>query len=858
MNFSPFTRPFCRALRAGLWLALLWVWALAAPQARAAAPQIVTSSLPRASANAYYSFTLSATDADGDALTWSVVGGALPSGFSLTGTGTIKGYASPAMAGDYSFSAAVNGGSGGTMTRAFILTLDAISEARSLVVTTEQDVSANDGLTSLREALDYVSSLPPAPRIITFDTAVFANAKTIALSGGEFGIGRNVTISGPTSNTVTVSGNSASRIFFIGADGVVTLSHLKLTGGNGVGNTDSGVGGAILNYGTLMLSDCTLDGNRVVGVVGAISNARSLSLTNCTVSNNSGAYVGAIENRSSQFGAVTLSIAGCTFSGNRATFSGGAMILNAGSSATILGSTFAGNTSDYNGGAITNSGTTTLSNCTLSGNSARFGKGGALYNLPDSGLTPATLTLSSCTLAGNSADQGGGLYTNTPAVVNLSNSIVAGNSATYGPDLLGTAAGDYNLVQDRGGATLSGAGNLTDPDPKLGALASNGGPTQTQALLSGSPAIDAANPALTSGTDQRGYARPVNGRSDIGAFEAGALPAQTQGQVIVTTATDEDNGTPDPANGSGTSLREAINFANAQPNTRTTIRFSGLFNSVQTIAIDPALGTLAIGGTGTVVIDAIANTGAKTLTIQGAGDRSNSPIFTVAAGAALELTGLLVQNGFAPQGGAVKSAGSVKIAACSLAGNQATDQGGALYSTGSLSVADSALIYNRARYFGGAIANAGGTLSLSNSTLSANQIYDTLAARANGGAALYLNGGTATIDSCTIASNYAGNAWGGIYLESGGLTLNNSIVTGSGNQDIHKDPGATIAGATRDIIGINAMVTAEFAAGTPNAGGSYVGTYAAPLDPKIAYPADNGGPTQTMALLPDSPAINHG
>ncbi len=61
-------------------------------------------------------------------------------------------------------------------------------------------------------------------------------------------------------------------------------------------------------------------------------------------------------------------------------------------------------------------------------------------------------------------------------------------------------------------------------DPKLAPLDDNGGPTLTMALLPGSPAIDAADPAAAPATDQRGIARPVGPAPDIGAFEYG-LPA---------------------------------------------------------------------------------------------------------------------------------------------------------------------------------------------------------------------------------------------------------------------------------------------------------------------------------------------
>src|SRR5262249_60524242 len=70
-------------------------------------------------------------------------------------------------------------------------------------------------------------------------------------------------------------------------------------------------------------------------------------------------------------------------------------------------------------------------------------------------------------------------------------------------------------------------------DPLLAPLADNGGPTFTQALIVGSPAIDMGSPdAPGSGgtaceaTDQRGVVRPVGARCDVGAFE-GSVGAAT-------------------------------------------------------------------------------------------------------------------------------------------------------------------------------------------------------------------------------------------------------------------------------------------------------------------------------------------
>jgi hypothetical protein len=86
----------------------------------------------------------------------------------------------------------------------------------------------------------------------------------------------------------------------------------------------------------------------------------------------------------------------------------------------------------------------------------------------------------------------------------------------------------YNLSSDSS-CNFNGPGDLNNTGPLLGPLQNNGGPTKTQALLSGSPAIDAGNPSgCTDGlgnmltTDQRGMPRPDTedtGGCDMGAYE---------------------------------------------------------------------------------------------------------------------------------------------------------------------------------------------------------------------------------------------------------------------------------------------------------------------------------------------------
>ena len=204
----------------------------------------------------------------------------------------------------------------------------------------------------------------------------------------------------------------------------------------------------------------------------------------------------------------------------------------------------------HGAGIYTNFGTVTLNESTVSGNSTSgsTSNGGGIF-----AHAPVTLTQSTLTDNHAANTTGGGISTGEQRV-SIVGSIVAGNTAGEGrPDLstgTGTLTVNFCLI---GTAMMPTAGgnNISTNDPMLTSLADNGGPTKTLAPLTGSPAIDAGNPAALAGThgvplyDQRGtpFRRVFNGdgiggaQIDIGAFElqpAGpALPGDYNADDIV-------------------------------------------------------------------------------------------------------------------------------------------------------------------------------------------------------------------------------------------------------------------------------------------------------------------------------------
>lgn len=436
----------------------------------------------------------------------------------------------------------------------------------ALVVST----TADSGTGSLRAAVTEADQQ-------TGDVITFAVTGTITLQSALPDITASMSIDGPGASVLTIAryeSAPAFRIFTVDS-GSVAISGLTLTGGfvtDGVETQRSGevAGGAVSNAASLAVTDCVIDNNSLYSDTqategGGIANFGMMSLEGCTIIQNTvivypktqsgfppvemGKAPG-LGGGGGIFNTGSLTIDNSAIDGNQVNSfvplilpvggtSSGAGINSTGAVA-LTRSTVAGNQvtapSDgtaLGGGIAVSAGSFSISDSTIARNQAgggvnpSAGGGGGIYDDGDLQIADSTIAdNSAAVLPPNALSAGGGFFTAAGnAGPSLSDTIVAGNSAASGPDGFGAAASQgYNLIQTTSGIAFSGATalDITGVDPRLGLLEYSGGPTETMALMAGSPAIDAGNPADSGlpATDQRGLMRVYNGRVDIGAFEA--------------------------------------------------------------------------------------------------------------------------------------------------------------------------------------------------------------------------------------------------------------------------------------------------------------------------------------------------
>lgn len=321
--------------------------------------------------------------------------------------------------------------------------------------------------------------------ILNLDVMTVTNS-TIHGNTADFGGGiDNASLANLTATNITVYGNTANNTVSQGG-GVENLGVMSMTGSE-VRNNTARNGGGLYNEGTLTVSSSNIHDNIADGRGGGFHNLFSLTVQTSNIHHNQagGGGGGGI---STESGTVVLDRS-AVYS-NSATGSGGGIVNNV--------------------DPVTGVNSFTVTNSTISGNSTA-GQGGGLRNAGS-----AVTHLNNVTFGNNTSTVVNGQTISVLAgTVTAKNTIIAISGS--GTNCSGTVTSQgYNIVSDNT-CQLAGTADLKNTNPLLGTLQNNGGPTLTQALQLGSPAINSGSgcPAV----DQRGVARPFGPACDRGAYE---------------------------------------------------------------------------------------------------------------------------------------------------------------------------------------------------------------------------------------------------------------------------------------------------------------------------------------------------
>jgi CSLREA domain-containing protein len=637
--------------------------------------------------------------------------------------------------------------------------------------------------------------------VLTLTNSQVTGNTAASSGGGVYGSYASLTIEGST-----ISGNTSS---FGDGGGIYgrRLTKLALTSSTVNDNKAGGRGGGFLSYHgyNTTVTSSVISGNQAA-IGGGIASRFSdvLTIVNSSITHNAanGSYAGGggVWKEGGQ-----LTVTGSHFHGNTARESGGGVYARY-SNASFSDCTISGNTAKNGGGLYTKDGALTIAGCTISGNTAHVIGGGIQFL----GRPGAAVAVRHSTVTNNRAEAFGGGVFFAGGPLSLSHSIVAANKSTsgLGPDLASlygeVLSASYSLVgsnagnplleapigsPDAGGNLVGGAG-FGVIDPLLAPLNYNGGPTlpdgsllQTHALLAGSPAIDAGDPALAAGVggvpqfDERGagFSRVLDGdhvsgpRIDMGALEQRSL------SLTVDTLADEDDG--DAASGDF-SLREAIAATNANFGGNDKILFAPTL-ALGTIVLTQGELQIAEGVT-------IVGLGRELLTVSAAGNDltpalangDGSRVFNinnVRPGTPASISGMTLTGGDAQaSGGAVYCRENLAMDDVTITDNYSAFSGGGIFSRGQLTLTNSTISGNGASRGGGVYSSGApgspGKVTVTKSTINGNESLGF-------GGGLMVGNGSTTITDSAISGNIAGAFGGGVYSGYGTLNVVSSVIS---------------------------------------------------------------------------------
>jgi hypothetical protein len=406
---------------------------------------------------------------------------------------------------------------------------------------------------------------------VVFSPTVFGTPLTITLTSGQLTVSKTVTIDGWAGGAVTptISGNNASRVFWVVSGTVAALNGLRIVNAFGPTYSDAG---AIRNDGTLTVTHSTIAENHVAGVAGIFNNGTMVIMSSSIVSNTYNDGSGAIQNSEG----ARLAITGSSISHNR---DGAGGMSNYGV-LDLIDSIMLDNDGSW-GGSIINYpvGTVNIVNTIIANCDATIGSGGISGG--------GALTLTNSTIVNNTGAYGGGLHNNGGTLL-IRNSIVAANgggNCRYSPNIID---GGNNIVDDDSCGFSVAHHSQPNTDPLLGTLGDYSGPVPTVPLLPGSPAIDAGNPLACPTQDARGVGRVAT--CDIGIYESRgftfANPSGTSQSTYVNTAFPEplvvgvSSTFNEPVNGGRVVFSAPLNGPSTRPPVYTTTVSAGLASRV--------------------------------------------------------------------------------------------------------------------------------------------------------------------------------------------------------------------------------------------------------------------------------------
>jgi fibronectin-binding autotransporter adhesin len=618
------------------------------------------------------------------------------------------------------------------------------------------------------------------------DTISFGVTGTITLTTGELPITEALTLIGPGASNLTISGGNTSRVLNVNLAAGSTVAASGLTISNG--NTATPGGGIAVAGGILSLTNCVISGNSASDKGGGIymaPGAGDLSLDGCTVSNNTAAVNGGgIDSRG---GTRQVTIRNSTIANNAAQSRVGISMISGIQSLLLENCTVVGNHSSlgHGGGlsfsATVGAGGAIVRNSTISGNSATQGGGGIQFF-----AAGGTMMVQNCTITANTASGigdgfGGGIECGGYGPIDLQSDIVSGNTDATGnaPDIGSnlTVTANFSAIGSSAGFKLSGANNLPfGVDLKLGPLANNGGPTQTHALLNGSPAIDAGSYPANLTTDQRGagFARVGSKAADIGAFEVQPITTTWIGGAAGAVNVWENpanwsNGVPGQLDTAVFQSSGTKNFAPVQV-VATTIRSLSIDASWGGSITSNAAFTMTGPSTwasGTISVSASGMTNSGTMTL------NNFANITLTGGGTFTNSGNIIESG----------AGNLQ-----LAGNTTLDNiVGGVYDLEAASTFTStgSSIFTSEGTLRRSVGSGGLTLQ-SNFTISGTIDIQT-------GSLTLASTGTGTVSNAMLSvvpSTY-------LFLDSGGTTYVSGLITSTGGGGILQSNGTLqLAGDT--------------------------------------------------------------